>query len=72
MKTNYKDIYFEETANSWRCYNNTIKTLLGWTEYYKLWKQFIFNAADYVIFSADCLADISHFLKQLNDRKDGK
>jgi hypothetical protein len=79
MKTKYKFIYFEkanwktEGFKVWRCLNSKSSNTLGYVEYYLLWKQYIFEAyADSIVFSASCLDDISHFLKQLNEAGGGR
>jgi hypothetical protein len=80
MKTEYKYIEFNEQklkrkrdgkdVTVWFCQNRKIGTHLGWVEYYDEWKQYVFTATDNtMIFSASCLTDIAHFLKQLNDEK---
>ena len=77
-KTEYKHIAFTEhtlkrgkkDVNVWICGNPKAGVTLGWTEYYAEWKQHVFSAInDTMIFSASCLTDIAHFLKQLNDGK---
>ncbi len=74
MKTKYEHIYFEKDNDDpviWDCHNNKGYGVLGFVDYYKVWKQFVFNSADCAVFSNDCLDDISHFLKQLNAERSG-
>ena len=73
LKTKYKYIEFVQESNMyqanpiWRCKNKRHGSQLGIVEYYPEWKQWVIGAIDHRnIFSADCLDDISHFLKQLN------
>jgi hypothetical protein len=42
--------------------------MLGFVEWYKPWRQWVFQADISAVFSEDCLADISDFLLQLNRR----
>lgn len=67
MKTRYKYIQFamNEGINAWCCRNNKSGDVLGWVEYYKRWKQWIFSAEPGTVFSIDCLADIQEFMKGL-------
>ncbi len=80
MKTKYKYIHFKNIGYVlleknklakdkpiWECRNNETNTALGITSYYGPWKQYVFEAEFLtVIFSADCLDNISDFIKQLN------
>lgn len=51
----------------WYCRNIKNRTMLGGVSYYGRWKQHVFSAADdSMIFSASCLADIQHFIGQLD------
>ena len=69
MKTKYKHIEFGKVEANYECYSSD-SDYLGYTTYYRSWRQFIFEpAGDYVIFSASCLRDIAHFLDQLNKTK---
>lgn len=61
----YKFIHFEETATFWFCKNNKSGAILGRVEWYYPWKQYIFEPSGSALFSADCLADIQHFMGQL-------
>lgn len=68
MKTHYKFIHFakhEDFDTAWWCHNNRTGGTLGMVEWYRPWKQYIFNAHDDSLFSADCLQDIIHFMSQL-------
>ena len=73
MKTKYKYIHFADSYEThegkpiWYCHNNRSGDILGQVFYYPLWKQYCFSAEDDMcVFSADCLADIQHFLGQFN------
>lgn len=69
MKTKYKYIHFREFPGYWSCKNNKSKVTLGIVEYYRPWKQWCYIPfSTSVVFSADCLDDISHFLGQLNKK----
>ena len=43
--------------------------VLGIINYNKKWKQFVFEPEAWVMFSWDCLEDISKWLKELNNGK---
>lgn len=73
MKTVYRYIRFYQGQTVkehpiWICRDrSTAPGKLGACEYYREWKQYVFNTNPNADFSADCLDDISHFLKQLNE-----
>lgn len=74
-KTQYKYIEFIETKTNpdfpiadqlrfpWVCLNRKSKDALGYV--CKQWNQPCFTAIEGAIFSHDCLADIIHFLNQV-------
>ena len=67
LKSNYKYIEFDEAGyNIWGC---TTKSgiAIGHVKYYASWKQCCFFPNNGTVFSGDCLADIQHFLGQLNE-----
>lgn len=72
-KTVYRFIKFVEIdalrvsgRQAWYCLNKKSETRLGEVGYYPTWRQYVFVAASRVIvFSADCLRDIAHFMEQL-------
>ena len=75
LKTAYKFIYFEEVSWTegknrilgWYCYNK-VGDIIGRVGYYAKWRKWVFTARDEtIIFDTLCLADISHFLKQLDE-----
>ena len=74
MKTKYKFIEFDMMPEDDRgcvfysCLNRKTGDCLGFVEYYKDWRQYCFEPADGAIFSSSCLADIQHFLGQLNKK----
>lgn len=69
MRTKYKFIHFVKDAvfdcDVWDCHNNKTDGILGEVSWYKRWNQWIFEPEDCCAFSADCLADIQHFMGQL-------
>lgn len=72
MKTVYRYIKFERTESMglviWQCRNSRHDDLLGKCQWDIQWHQFVFfPTSQWCVFSADCLDDISHFLKQLNE-----
>lgn len=65
MKLWYRFIHFEEGPGGWNCINNS-ETVLGRCEFYRPWRQWVFTQErESVVFSADCLRDIAHFMEQL-------
>ncbi len=72
MRTKYKYIHFVEVGDVWGCYNTRNHTTLCWLEYYPMWGQWVMTGAEIEhIFSADCLADIQHFMGQLKGEGNG-
>jgi len=73
MKTKYKYIEFTQTVlnGCWNCVNRKSRDELGQVAFYKPWRQFIFEPAEFggIIFNSSCLRDIAHFLDQLNEMK---
>lgn len=67
MQTEYKYIkFYRRNLDTWYCRNKE-GTLLGLVIFEQGWKQYVFTPMlEELIFSATCLDDISHFLKQLN------
>lgn len=70
MRTKYKYIHFEKLLDAksrtyWFCKNNKSKRGLGIVEYYKPWRQYVFEAYGDCVFNIDCLNDIVDFMKQL-------
>ena len=77
MKAKYKYIEFVQDGEfqnrpQYNCLNIKDTQVLGMVCYYVPWKQFIITPDPYpgIVFSSDCLDDISDFLNQLN--KTGK
>ena len=70
MKERYKYIHFEwiedkPNPSVWECRNNRSKEVLGWVEWYNAWRCYCFCPGTvYMVFSADCLADIIDFINQ--------
>ena len=65
LKTKYKHIRFEKCGEDWQCTNKHEESM-GIVEYYIPWRRFVFEPFAGFVYSHDCLADISHFLQQLN------
>lgn len=72
MQTEYKHINFQKvnarftTKPIYRCVSNkSIDGVLGTIKYYPYWQKHCFFPEANIVFSADCLNDISHFLGQL-------
>ncbi len=72
MKTVYKYIKFVHPIFdklSWSCVNKRHGDLLGTVRWSSGWREHVFIAiSDDIVFSASCLDDISHFMKQLNEK----
>jgi hypothetical protein len=74
MTTEYRFIRFVpdgefEGKPMWSCANRKSGGELAKVFYYRLWRQFCVRVtAEQNVFSYDCLEDIAHFLRQLNDR----
>lgn len=67
MKTQYTHIDFvENLGGHWSCLNRRGRNELGRCAFYRPWKQWVFQPQPSTEFSADCLEDIAHFLRQLN------
>jgi len=71
MKTEYKYISFKLTDGKDNkkgalCLNKKTGTVLGYIEYYKLWKQYAIEFLEDCVFNNSCLLDIADFLGQLN------
>lgn len=76
LKTKYKYIHFVEatgdnkTVNgkpAYQCKNNRTKSELAIILWYSPWKEYCFTqSAQGVIFNNSCLADVQHFIEQLN------
>lgn len=57
---------FADKPKAWHCQNTKHESRLGEVVYYPPWKQYIFCAENpRVVFSADCLRGIAHFMEQL-------
>lgn len=70
MKTRYRFIHFTERTGPdgafWECANNRNGCVLGYCNHYPSWNQWVFEqSGPGVVFSADCLQDIAHFMGQL-------
>lgn len=70
--TNYRYIRFEKHGPLAVCINIHHGTVLGYVEYEPKWNQYVYTSEIDIIYSADCLDDISSFLRQLNNMKDDK
>jgi len=67
MKTKYNYIHFKEVDDYWECRNNKKNKVLGIVYTSKQWKQYVYAPQTITVYSADCLADIQHFMKQLKE-----
>lgn len=73
MKLIYKYIYFEKCTVGGVFYamnNKRSEESLGSIYYYEQWKQFVVEPLEGCVFNTQCLCDIAHFLKQLNEAKE--
>lgn len=78
MKTKYKHIYFEDISvaypkrktSTYVCKNH-LEIVLGWISWASSWRQYTFTPrrTEELIFAASCLDDISHFIKQLMNKR---
>ncbi len=66
MKTKYKYIEFVKHPGFWQCRNKRTGGWLCDVEWDAQCKQYVAGFNGGAAFSADCLDEISHFLKQLN------
>ena len=72
MKIKYKYINFAVVRQDkyenpmWHCLNNRSGGILAIMIYYPKWKQYVMSTINNVVFNDSCLADIQHFLGQLN------
>lgn len=75
MKTRYKHIEFVEAGEPrngkrrYRCINLKFGETLGRVAYYPNWKRYVIDFEPDCVFDHICLADIQHFLGQLNEGK---
>ena len=51
------------------CLNNKSNCVLGDVSYYKSWRQWVFDPFEDCVWNTTCLADLIHFLNQLNGQK---
>lgn len=81
MKTSYRHIHFEprlidsrpkkdRRKGVWACVNNRDGITLGFCQYYPQQRQGMFAAKPNTAFSTKCLADIQHFMSQLEKPSD--
>jgi hypothetical protein len=70
MKTTYRYIRFEvygmEDLKKWVCLNKRSGATLGHAIFYEPWKQWVMEFEPECVFNNTCLANIQHFLTQLN------
>lgn len=77
MKTEYQYIRFalwpvqpSVKTQTWDCRNIRHGTQLGVVKWDGAWRQYVFEPSRRgVIFSAGCLADIQHFIRQLREER---
>jgi hypothetical protein len=80
MKTVYKYLEFELVmfqckmlkTKRWNCFNKKHRTYLGEVKWHPRWRQYCFYPDGGTIFSAGCMADIIHFVKQLMEEHKAK
>ena len=79
LKAEYKFIEFKETNLKQaarpvlHCLNRKSGDCLGMVFWYPAWRQWCFTqAAETIVFSRDCLLDVTDFLRQLNASKYGE
>ncbi len=70
MQTRYTHIHFAPYANgsTWLCLTNRAGDLLGTVELYQPWQEHCFYPEPGTLYSAGCLDDVAHFLRQLNGK----
>ncbi len=78
MNTKYKHIYFRDMSqyypkrktSTWLCINHS-EVKLGTVQWNSGWRQYIFipDQTSELMFSASCLDDIGHFIKQLMSQR---
>jgi len=74
MKLKYKYLYFEDVSSrrpqrktsTFFCWSKDTNYWLGTVEWFSRWRQYCFFPEPETVFNSTCLADISHFLAQLN------
>lgn len=67
MKTEYRHIEFKQDAKGiWHCGNPKQDCYLGFAEFVPRWKCFQFAPEPNTAFTQDCLADLAHFVGQLD------
>lgn len=70
MKTEYKFIHFRRINDKeWAVKNNKTKGHIGEISYYSPWRQYVFEGFSGCVFNNTCLADIQHFIGQLNKQQ---
>lgn len=76
MKTEYKYIHFKMEpmgdVEIWNCYNTRHGDLLGSATWYTSWRQWVYTSIQGIVYSSECLADIKHFIDQMNERGKGE
>lgn len=70
MITKFKIVYFEliekkERTSVWGCYKNAGSTLMGVVRWEDAWRQYCFYPEPDIVFSADCMEEVSWFIKNL-------
>lgn len=72
LKTQYKFIHFEQAqyiTDTWYCFNNRKKTILGTIEFDSGWNQWVYCPHENTTYSSGCLKDIVDFITQLDKSK---
>jgi len=74
MKTEYQYIRFVELAatgktRKFSCQNIRSGAELGRVQWYGAWRRYCYFPTVQAVYSASCLADIQHFIGQLEDER---
>jgi len=82
LKTQYEFIHFElfkklEKTELWAMRNNRSSEVLGCIKWYPAWRQYCllikpFDPTAEMVFSKGCLVDIADFIRQLEEKRQGK
>ncbi len=72
MKTKYNHIHFKEFDEYWECRNNKTNKSLGIIYTHKHWSQYVYAPQTITVYSTGCLADIQHFMQQLERLNENK
>jgi hypothetical protein len=74
-KTEYEYLSFDlkpeqpKKTTAWYCRNKQSRDILAEVKWYPAWRQYCFFPLCLSVYNDACLADISHFLKQLDEER---